>query len=141
MPRSDLRQDDARDYLLTVLNRRRHWVLVCLGQGGRFVATQIGRRHYVGRAGEDWTEIVLPGPWFDGVGLLPIAVGHKRRMTAGEFAAIVGEFTRAPVTAEDLEGRRLLVVGDAPPDMQRQTLQALNAWLTARPDYQNVGVE
>lgn len=141
MPRHDFTQDELRDYLLMRLNRRQHWVFVCIGEGGRFLATEIRRRQYAQAKGRDWEEIVLPGQWISGGGLLPVAVGHRKHMTAADLAAIMGEFARTEVPADNLEGRRIIVCGDAMPAMQNAVLNALNGWLTARPNYQKVGVE
>ena len=141
MPRHDFTQDELRDYLLMRLNRHQHWCLLCLGQGGRFIATEVRRRHYMRARDREWEEVAIPGPWLGGAGFLPIALAHRKHMDAADLAAIIGEFSKVAAKAEDLEGRRILVCGDTPPAHKQQALQALNGWLTARPDYQNVGVE
>lgn len=140
---SQLRHDAARDFLLRHLNATppTHWVLVCLGQGGRYVATEIRRRHYSGDIGDDWTEMGLPGVWLEGGGLLPIALGHRRRMTADELATVAGEFSKRIVMPKLLQSRRIIVLGDSPAEQQRDVLVALDKWLRARPGYERVGLE
>jgi hypothetical protein len=137
----ELQQDQARRFLLTVLNRRQHWVFVCLGPGGRFVATELRRRHYTGGSRVDWMEMGLPAIWLGGAGVLPIAIATRSRMNADDLATVLGEFSRRFVFAELLQSRRIIVVGDARAEDQRDVLQALDKWLCAQPGYERVGLQ
>lgn len=139
MATGSLREGEARDQLLAMLNRRQHWVILCLGEAGRYLVNEIRQRHYRRAAPGEWVETALPGEWLGGRGVLPVVTAARERMDAAGLAAIVGEFGRRRVLPDTLDSHYLIVAGDNP-SFGGQVLRAFDAWVTARPNARVVGL-